>query len=87
MRRKSVSAVPLTEVQKKRIREEIAAFYLDVRGTEIGIIEQEQLLELFAETLAPIIYDKALDDIKQWYLRQQENMESDYYMLYKAFGR
>ena len=63
MRRKSVSAVPLTEVQKKRIREEIAAFYLDVRGTEIGIIEQEQLLELFAETLAPIIYDKALDDI------------------------
>lgn len=87
MRRKSVSAVPLTEVQKKRIREEIAAFYLDVRGTEIGMIEQEQLLELFAETLAPIIYDKALDDIKQWYLRQQENMESDYYLLYKAFCR
>lgn len=87
MRRKSVSAVPLTEVQKKRIREEIAAFYLDVRGTEIGIIEQEQLLDLFSDTLAPIIYDKALDDIKQWYLRQQENMESDYYLLYKTFGK
>lgn len=87
MRRKSMSAVALTEVQKKRIREEIAAFYLDVRGKEVGIIEQEQLLDLFADTLAPIIYDKALDDIKQWYLRQQENMESDYYLLYKVFGR
>ncbi len=85
MKRKNLSAVPLTDEQKKKIREEIAAFYQDVRGTEIGIIEQEQLLDLFTETLAPMIYDKALDDIKQWYRRQQENMESDYYLLYKAF--
>ena len=84
MRRKNLSAVPLTAEQKKKIKEEITAFYLDVRGTELGIIEQEQLVELFTETLAPIIYDKALDDVRKWYSRQQENMESDYYLLYKA---
>lgn len=84
MRRKNLAAVPLTQEQKKYVKEEIAAFYHDVRGTEIGIIEQEQLLELFTETLGPVIYDKALDDVRQWYRRQQENMESDYYLLYKG---
>lgn len=87
MRRKNLSAVTLTDIQKKHIRDEIAAFYLDVRGTEIGIIEQEQLLDLFTDTIAPVIYDKALDDVKQWYQRQQENMETDYYLLYKGIGR
>lgn len=87
MRRKHLSAVTLTDIQKRKIREEITAFYLDVRGTELGMIEQEQLVDLFTETLAPIVYDKALDDVKQWYSRQQENMESDYYLLYKGIGK
>lgn len=87
MRRKHLSAVTLTDSQKRKIREEIAAFYLDVRGEEMGIIEQEQIVDLFTETLAPIVYDKALDDVKQWYSRQQENMESDYYLLYKKIGK
>ncbi len=73
----------LSEEEKKKILEEISAFYLDVRGEEIGIIERQQILELFLENLAPLIYNKALDDTFRWYQRVQENMEADFYSLYQ----
>ena len=39
----------------------------NVRGEEIGMIEQQQILDLFCEHMAPIIYNKALDDAQYWY--------------------
>lgn len=83
MNRNMFSAIKLSEEQKKKLKEEITAFYLDVRGEEIGIIEQQQIIELFMEHMAPIIYNKALDDVRNWHRTQLDNMESDYYMLYK----
>ena len=56
---------------------------LDVRGEEIGIIEERQLLDLFCEHLAPIVYNKALDDSMRWLKEQVGNIEVDYYLLYK----
>lgn len=47
------------------------------------MIEQMQLLELFQQKMAPIIYNKALDDAKKWFGQMMENMDSDYYVLYK----
>lgn len=73
----------LSGEKKKKILEEISAFYLDVRGEEIGIIERQQILELFLENLAPLVYNKALDDTFRWYQRMQENMEADFYSLYQ----
>lgn len=83
MKRNMLSEIKLNEEQKKKIKEEITAFYLDVRGEEIGIIEQQQMIELFMEHIAPIVYNKALDDVKNWHRMQLDNMESDYYLLYK----
>ncbi|MCI9215735.1 MAG: DUF2164 domain-containing protein [Dorea sp.] len=73
----------ISEAQKKKLNEEIKAFYLDERGEEIGIIEQMQLLDLFEQKLAPVIYNKALDDAKRWYSQMMDNLESDFYALYK----
>lgn len=81
--RKKTALISLTDEQKKQIKDEIKAYYLDVRGEEIGLIEQQQMLDLFIENLAPIVYNKALDDAMRWYRQQQDNMESDYYLLYK----
>ena len=84
MERKNINPIiQLTEDQKKRILKEIEEFYSDSRGEDIGIIEQQQLLELFLTQLAPIIYNKALDDTVKWYKHQQETMESDFYLLYR----
>ena len=84
MNRNSLSStIKLNDQQKKQILSEIKAFYLDVRGEEIGIIEEQQILELFCEYMAPIIYNKALDDARHWYEQQMENLSCDYYLLYK----
>lgn len=85
-KRKSLSAISLTDEEKKWLASEIRAFYLDERGEDIGIIEQQQLLDLFVERLGPVVYDKGLDDARKWYQSQMENLESDYYLLYKGNG-
>lgn len=76
-------AVKLNDEQKKRLADEVKAFYLDVRGEEIGIIEQQQIIELFCEHLAPAVYNKALEDAMRWMKEQMGNVETDYYLLYK----
>lgn len=75
--------IQLSAEQKKRIKEAIHAYYLDERGEDIGIILQEGLFDLFMEELAPIIYNKAIDDAKRWLTTRIEDIESDYYELYK----
>lgn len=82
--RKMIPQIKLSDAQKKQLNDEIKAFYLDERGEEIGIIEQMQLLELFEQKMAPIIYNRALDDAKQWFSQMMENVDSDYYTLYKV---
>ncbi|NBI90321.1 DUF2164 family protein [Lachnospiraceae bacterium] len=74
----------LSDKQKEKLNEEIKAFYLDERGEEIGIIQQMQLLDLFERKMAPIIYNKALDDAKKWFSQMLDNIDSDYYALYKS---
>ena len=82
-KREYLPQIKLSDAQKKKLNEEIKVFYLDERGEEIGMIEQMQLLELFQQKMAPIVYNKALDDAKMWYSQMMENAEDDYYALYK----
>ena len=84
MNRRSANAViKLNDEQKKKLIDEIRAFYLEERGEEIGMIEERQVLDLFCEQLAPIIYNKALDDALRWMKGQLENVEVDYTLLYR----
>lgn len=82
-KRERMPQIKLSEAQKKKLGEEIKAFYLDERGEEIGLIEQMQLLALFEQKMAPIIYNRALDDAKRWFTQMMDNMDSDFYTLYK----
>ena len=83
MRRNLNGVIQLSDKQKHQLATERKAFYLDIRGEEIGMIEEQQLLDLVCEHLAPIVYNKALDDSMRWLKEQVENMEVDYYSLYK----
>lgn len=80
---KKDTIVNLSEEQKKIIMDEIAYFFHSEFEEEIGMLKQSQILDLFVEQLAPIVYNKALDDAMRWYEQQQDNMEADYYSLYK----
>ena len=82
-KRKTLSRIKLSDSQREKLKDEIAAFYLEERGEEIGMIEQLQVLELFEGKMAPIVYNRALEDAKRWFGLVMENAESDYYGLYK----
>ena len=84
MRKKdNFSKIQLSDSQREKLNDEIKAFYIDVRGEEAGMIERMQLIELFEEKMAPIVYNKALDGAKIWFTRMSENLECDFYALYK----
>lgn len=83
-RRESFARIKLSDGEKEKLNSEIKAFYLEVRGEEIGLIEQMQLLDLFEEKMAPVIYNRALDDAKRWFVQRMDNMDGDFYELYKT---
>lgn len=83
MRKTNTQTVTLTEEQKKQLMEQIQDFFDTEFGDDIGIIKQSQILDMFLEQLAPFVYNKALDDAMLWYKRQQDNLEADFYSLYK----
>lgn len=71
------------EKAKARMCDEIAAFFREEHGLELGMIGTGKILDFFQEMLGDRIYNKALDDAKQFYARYADNMEADYYALYK----
>lgn len=82
-KKENIFQIKLSDSQKEKLSSEIKAFYLDERGEEIGMIEQMQLLELFEQKMAPVIYNKALDDAKKWFAQMMDNIDCDYFTLYK----
>jgi uncharacterized protein (DUF2164 family) len=42
-----------------------------------------EILNLFEEKMAPIIYNQALDDAKKWFVKMMDNLDCDYGTLYK----
>lgn len=71
------------EKDKVRMCDEIAAFFKEEHDLELGIIGTGRILDFFQEMLGNRIYNKALDDAKRFYARYADNMEADYYALYK----
>lgn len=82
-KRERLAQIKLSDSQREKLNAEIKSFYLEERGEEIGMIEQMQLMELFEQKLAPIIYNRALDDAKRWFAQMMDNIDADYYALYK----
>lgn len=75
----------LSDEVKKNILDEIKNYFYQERGEQIGFIASENLLEFFLGNIGKYIYNKALDDTKKWFENRMENMESDFYILYKSF--
>lgn len=74
--------ISLTKEENKKLADKIQDFYYE-RNKEIGIIETNDLIELFLNELGINIYNKALDDAKSFYDKYNSNASIDYYNLYK----
>lgn len=73
----------LSPEEKKKMQEEIIYFFQEERDEKLGVIGAETILDFFLDVLGDTIYNRALDDVKLWLARNVENMESDFYALYK----
>lgn len=74
---------PLEEKEKAQMCDEIAHFFLEEHDLELGIIGTGRILDFFQEMLGNRIYNKALDDARKFYEKYADNMETDYFALYK----
>jgi len=70
--------------EKEQFIKEIQSFFYEERNETIGIIAADKVLEFFIEVLGNKVYNKALDDTQFWFKRYMDNMEADYYSLYKS---
>lgn len=73
----------LSPEEKKKMLDEIVYFFREERDEDLGIIGSETVLDFFLDVLGDTIYNRALDDVRIWLKRNVENLESDYYALYK----
>lgn len=79
----NLSGIRLTEEQTREMRARIADWFESERGETLGMIAQQEILDLFLQALAPTVYNNALREAERWYRNIQANMESDYYLLFK----
>ncbi|MBH1941520.1 DUF2164 domain-containing protein [Mobilitalea sibirica] len=75
--------ITLSSEEKKQLLEEIVYYFETERDEKLGIIGSENILDFFMDTLGCYIYNKALDDTKLWYSKRMEDIEGDFYALYK----
>lgn len=75
--------IQIKEETKKQMLEEIAYFFSEEHGLDLGIIGRENIYDFFKEVLGKYIYNQALDDAKRFYERYASNMDVDYYELYR----
>lgn len=71
------------EKEKKQLCDEIAHFFKEEYDLELGMIGTGNILDFFQEILGNRIYNKALDDARKFYEKYADDMETDYYALYK----
>ncbi len=73
----------LQKEERNKIISEIQNFFYEERDEEIGIIAAEEVLEFFLQNIGGMVYNKALDDAKEWFSKRLEEASIDYDVLYK----
>lgn len=57
--------IHLTKEERKKYIDEIISFYVTEREEQIDIIASHELLDFFLQTLGPLLYNKAADDVQK----------------------
>jgi uncharacterized protein (DUF2164 family) len=74
----------LTEDQRRKAINDIVNFFSTEREEEIGVIAAESLLDMFLQDIAPHIYNKSVQDSKDFLKSRIEELEIDMEVLKKA---
>lgn len=72
-----------SEEEKRQMCDEIAQFFKEEHDLDLGVIGTGNIFDFFRDMLGNRIYNKALDDARKFYEAYANNMEADYYAMYK----
>ncbi|MBT3539305.1 DUF2164 domain-containing protein [Candidatus Parcubacteria bacterium] len=67
----------LTKKERRAAIEKIITFFAEERDEEIGIIAAEQVLDFFLELTGGKIYNRAIDNAKDWLKIRLINLDID----------
>ena len=67
----------LTEQQRKTAIEEIISFFSSERSEEIGVIAAGNLLDMFLEQIGMQLYNKGVEDTKDFVKKRLEEVNFD----------
>lgn len=67
----------LTEEQRKTAIDEIISFYYSERNEEIGVIAAETLLDMFLQQVGVHLYNKGVEDTKDFIKSRFGELEVD----------
>jgi uncharacterized protein (DUF2164 family) len=67
----------LDDEQRKKAVDEIVAFFESEREEKIGIIAAEEVLDMFLRSTGKEVYNKALEDAKEFLRKKAEDIEID----------
>ncbi len=73
----------LTDKERDYSIKELIAFFLDERNEELDIIGAHNLLDSFLQTIAPLVYNKAIEDTEILLQKQSENFDIELSLLKK----
>lgn len=75
--------ISLTDEEKRQLLDEIIYYFETERDEKLGIIGSEKIFDFFIDSLGSTVYNRALDDAKRWYDLRMQDIEADFYSLYK----
>ncbi|MCL2254356.1 MAG: DUF2164 domain-containing protein [Lachnospiraceae bacterium] len=78
-----LSKITFKTEEKKELLSDIQAFFQEERGETIGLIAAEKVLDFFIDIMGAHVYNKALDETQMWFKRYMDNIEADFFSLYK----
>lgn len=70
--------IKLSERQRAELHQKVVSLYLDVFDEEISDFRAEQILETFIGKIGPVIYNLALEDVKQFLMKQVDDLDAIY---------
>ncbi|WEG10866.1 DUF2164 domain-containing protein [Pullulanibacillus sp. KACC 23026] len=73
----------LSTDEKKWVTEAIQEYFYNERGEELGLIAAQNFLEFMTDKVAPIVYNRAIRDVKQTVLSQLESIDEAVEVLMK----
>jgi uncharacterized protein (DUF2164 family) len=67
----------LNDGKRKAVIDRIIGFFKDERGEEIGVIAAEGFLDLFLEETALVLYNKGVEDSREFLRERLGSIELD----------